>query len=70
MSDTDRTCQSVNNSTPRDERLDRLALGSDCHRCGSGADDTCRTPSGKPTAPHRRRIDRAVAQYLKRNGLK
>lgn len=50
----------------RDEQLDRLAIGSNCHRCGAGADDQCRTPGGKVTKPHRRRIDRAVSQYLAR----
>lgn len=50
----------------RDAQLDRLAIGSNCHRCGAGTDDQCRTPSGKVTKPHRKRIDRAVNQYLAR----
>lgn len=44
--------------------LDRLALGSRCHRCGAWADEPCRTASGRETAPHAARIDRAVAQFL------
>jgi len=48
----------------RSADLDRLALGSNCHRCGAYADEVCRTPRGAYTSPHRVRIDRAVAQYL------
>ena len=47
----------------RDARLDTLALGSNCHRCGATVDETCRTPAGRPTTPHTARIDRATAQY-------
>lgn len=49
----------------RNERLDRLALGSNCHKCGATADEPCRTPRGKETLPHTTRIDRAVGQYKK-----
>lgn len=44
--------------------LDRLALGSRCRRCGAWADEPCRTASGRETAPHAARVDRAVAQFL------
>lgn len=47
----------------RDLLLDRLAIGSNCHRCGATADEPCRTPHGALTAPHGARIDRAVRQY-------
>lgn len=49
----------------RDARLDALALGSNCHRCGVAADEACRTSAGRPTEPHQARLDRAVAQYQK-----
>lgn len=49
--------------TARDTYLDRLALGSRCHRCGAWADEPCRTPSGRETVPHAARIDRAVALF-------
>lgn len=52
-------------STDRNERLDRLALGSNCHKCGATADEPCRTPRGKETLPHTTRINRAVGQYKK-----
>lgn len=51
------------NTRNRVPSLDRLALGSNCPRCGAGTDQECRTPSGRPTLPHADRIDRAVAQY-------
>ena len=50
----------------RNAHLDRLALGTDCHQCGRYSDQPCKTPSGADTFPHRKRIDRAVAQYLKK----
>jgi hypothetical protein len=49
----------------RDSRFDQLALGSNCHDCGATTDESCRTPKGLPTLPHKVRIDRAVAQYHK-----
>ncbi|MFC5118899.1 hypothetical protein ACFPN7_33600 [Amycolatopsis halotolerans] len=56
-------CDRVDQKPVRDAALDRLALGSRCHRCGAGTDEPCRTPKGNPTVPHQRRIDRAVRQY-------
>lgn len=51
-------------TTARDARLDRLALGSNCHDCGAHTDEPCRTRrTGRETAPHLTRINRAVAQY-------
>lgn len=48
----------------RNASLDRLALGSNCPRCGAGTDEPCRTARrGAPTEPHAARIDRAVRQY-------
>lgn len=47
----------------RNPQLDRLALGSNCHKCGATTDELCRTRAGHLTAPHAARIDRAVAQY-------
>lgn len=43
--------------------LERLALGSNCHRCGAYADEDCRTAAGRITRPHQARVDRAVRQY-------
>lgn len=45
-------------------QMNRLALGSNCHRCGASVDEECRTPSGRVTNPHTARVDRAVAQYV------
>lgn len=52
----------------RNEALDRLALGSRCHRCGAGTDEPCTTPAGVSTLPHTARVDRAARQYLKATG--
>lgn len=48
----------------RAAELNRLALGSNCHRCGASTDQECRTASGRVTQPHQTRVDRAVAQYV------
>lgn len=49
----------------RNQALDRLALGSNCPRCGAGADEECvALPAReKTTNPHQARVDRAVRQY-------
>lgn len=44
--------------------LERLALGSDCRRCGATTDEPCRTAAGRETRPHKARTDRAVEQYI------
>lgn len=44
------------------DALNRLAQGYDCPQCGAWADTHCKTASGKP---HLRRVDKAVALYLK-----
>lgn len=51
----------------RDRRLDLLALGYDCKRCGATADEPCRSTSGsgKEVDPHLTRINRAVLMYRK-----
>lgn len=48
--------------TGRDDRLDRLAHGVDCPRCGAWTDTPCTTRrrAGNVTDPHTARIDRAV----------
>ena len=46
--------------------LERLAMGSNCHRCGAYADEVCRTQTGRVTRPHQARVDRAVRQYQAR----
>ncbi len=52
-------------SAERDPRLDRLARGVDCPRCGAWVDTPCVTRRGgrTPTNPHSARIDKAVRLY-------
>lgn len=45
--------------------LNRLAQGYDYPQCGAWVDMACPTASGKP---HLRRVDKAVADYLKAKG--
>lgn len=49
----------------RDRRLDLLALGYNCHRCGAGADESCRKTNGtkEPVDPHQTRINWAVKKH-------
>ena len=50
--------------TARDARLEILATGSSCPRCGAYADESCTTPKGNATDPHEARVLRAVKQHV------
>lgn len=54
----------MNAKQERNARMDTLARGSRCTRCGVLADEPCRTPKGRETFPHKARRDRAVKQYI------
>ena len=58
-----------NETTDRDPRMDVLARGVDCPRCGAWADTPCVTRRGGavPTVPHVARVDKAVRLYLLRD---
>lgn len=55
----------------RNEALDRLALGVNCPRCRVTTDEPCITRrSGRQTAPHQDRIDRACRGWEAMAALK
>jgi hypothetical protein len=54
----------MNAKQERDTQMDILARGARCTRCGVFADESCRTPKGRETYPHKARIDRAVKLYI------